>query len=82
MAEQIRRGSTWAAVLGVAGLLISSLIAPYAAYRGHQCLRRILQENIGFEHRGAALVGAILGWLGSAYLLVALLAEAKSVFEP
>ncbi|HEU5076554.1 MAG TPA: DUF4190 domain-containing protein [Polyangiaceae bacterium] len=73
LVEQIRRRSTWAAALGAAGLLCGAIFAPAAVYLGHQCLGRIHRQQLGLEHRGAALAGAILGWLGSVYLVVAVM---------
>ena len=82
LAEQIRRQSTWAAALGVAGLLIALLFAPFAVYLGHKCLGRIRAQGVGLEHRGAALVGATLGWLGSAYFVIVVLVEVVDFVGP
>jgi hypothetical protein len=83
--QQIRQQATWAAVLGVLSLLCLSFLGPFAVYFGHVCLRRIRQSNVGLEHRGAAQVGAILGWLGSAMLVVWLVAnilDARGLLGP
>jgi len=82
LAEQIRRQSTWAAALGVAGLLCTSLLAPVAVYLGHRCLGRIRAQKVGLEHRGAALVGTTLGWFGSAYMVIVVLMDLGLLLEP
>ena len=79
MAEQIPKRATWAAALGVVGLVCMPLAAPFAVYLGHSCLRRIRQFNVGFEHRGAAQAGAILGWLGSVLLVYWLVASLREL---
>jgi len=76
VAEQIPKRATWAAALGVFGLVCMPFAAPFAVYLGHSSLRRIREFKVGFEHRGAAQAGAILGWLGSAVLVYALVAIA------
>lgn len=70
IAEQIRRRSTWAAALGIVGLTCIALASPVAVYLAHKCLRQIRRLNVGLEHRGAARVGAVLGWVGTAYSVV------------
>jgi len=82
LAEQIRRQSTWAAALGVAGLLCTSLLAPVAVYLGHKCLERIRRQGVGDEHRGAALVGATLGWIGNVYLVLVVLMDLRLLLQP
>jgi hypothetical protein len=79
MDEQIPKRATWAAALGVLGLICLPLVAPVAVYLGHSCLRRIRQHQVGFEHRGAAQTGAILGWLGSVVLVVWLVASLRDL---
>ena len=76
MVEQIPKRATWAAALGVVGLVCMPFAAPFAVYLGHSCLRQIREFKVGFEHRGAAQAGAILGWFGSALLVYALAAIA------
>lgn len=79
MAEQIRKQASWAASLGVAGFLCMPLVAPLAVYLGHASLRTIRRSDAGLEHRGAAQAGVILGWLGSALLLVWLVVSALEI---
>lgn len=80
IAEQIRRRSTWAVALGAAGVLCAGIVAPAAVYLGHQCLGRMRRHQVGFEHRGAALAGAILGWLGSAVLVISVALQVPALF--
>lgn len=77
-AEEIHRSSTWAAALGAASLLFTSLFAPFALYHGHRCLRRIRQRGVGLEHRGAALTGAALGWIACAYFVFSIVLELRA----
>lgn len=81
MAEQIRKQANWAASLGVAGFLCMPVVAPFAVYLGHRSLGAIRRSEAGLEHRGAARVGVILGWLGSALLAFALVASALEIVE-
>ena len=81
LAERVRsQGGVWS--LGVAGLLCTSLLAPVAAYLGHKCLGRMRRQGVGLEHRGAALVGTTLGWLGNVYLVLVLLMDLRLLLEP
>ncbi|HEY6726849.1 MAG TPA: DUF4190 domain-containing protein [Polyangiaceae bacterium] len=80
LVEQIRARSTWAAVLGALGLLVLGIVAPFAVYLGHQSLSRMRRTETGLEHRGAALTGTILGWLGSAILVISVTLELLAAF--
>lgn len=82
LAEQVRGRSTWAAVLGAIGFMGMAMVAPVAVYLGHQCLNRIRLTETGLEHRGAALAGAILGWLGTALLVLSITLQVWALFEP
>lgn len=81
MTEQIHKQATWAAMLGVAGFFCMPLLAPFAVYRGHTCLRAIRLSETGLEHRGAAQVGVTLGWLGSAVLAYWLVSAALDISD-
>jgi len=80
--EQIRGRSTWAAVLGAIGFFGMAIVAPVAVYLGHHCLKRIRLTETGLEHRGAAMAGAILGWLGTALLVLSITLQLWARFEP
>lgn len=82
LAQQIRRGSSWAAMLGAVSVLCAGILAPAAVYLGHQSLRRMRLHQVGLEHRGAAMAGTILGWLGSAILVISVALQVPALFEP
>jgi hypothetical protein len=55
-----------AMVLGILGLVLCGLLAPIAVMVGHQAMQDDPRD-------GCAKAGYIMGWIGSAFLLVALL---------
>jgi hypothetical protein len=61
--EAVRRSANLAAIMAGVALLVISLAAPVAAYFGHKALAGIKRDGVGEQHRGAAMVGVVFGWI-------------------
>jgi Domain of unknown function (DUF4190) len=67
--RRVTNGSAIASlVLGIAGLVIFPLIAPIALVFGYRARREIAER--GEEGGGLATAGIILGWIGTALLVL------------
>lgn len=71
--EGIRRAANRAAVFAVLAVFILSIAAPVAVLHGHRALSAMKKSSLGQQHRGAALVGVVLGWLWTPVLLLELM---------
>jgi Domain of unknown function (DUF4190) len=61
-------GATTALVLGLLGLLLCQILAPFAWMQGNKALQRIAESNGGLEGEGMAKAGQILGIIGTILL--------------
>jgi len=64
--------ATASLILGILGLLLCPLLAPLAIIYGNQGKEEI-DANPGLGGRGLAQAGVVLGWIGIAWLVVALI---------
>jgi hypothetical protein len=61
--EDIRRAANRSAVFAAVAVFVVSIVAPVAVLQGHRALSAMKKSGLGQQHRGAALVGVVLGWL-------------------
>lgn len=72
--KEISRQATTALVVGIIGFFCFGIVlGPFAIYRGNKALRLIRENNIGFEHKGNATAGMIIGWIVLALNVLGLL---------
>jgi hypothetical protein len=77
--EGVRRAANRAAVFALLAVFIVSIAAPVAVLHGHRALSAMKKGDLGQQHRGAALVGVVLGWLWMPVLLLELVKLAGDV---
>ncbi|MGH3472427.1 MAG: DUF4190 domain-containing protein [Nocardioidaceae bacterium] len=65
--------ATTALVLGILGLVVCGILAPFALSIGHKAVREIDQSNGALGGRGSANAGYILGIIGTVLLAIAIL---------
>ena len=79
-AEQaIRRNANLAAIFAAVAVLFLPLAAAVAVFLGHTALSAMKRTGVGQQHRGAALVGVVLGWIWLPFLLLQLLVTVGDV---
>jgi hypothetical protein len=66
--------ATMALVLGILGLVVCGVVAPFAWVIGARAVREIDESNGGLGGRGAAKAGYILGIIGTVLLGLGILA--------
>jgi len=57
--------ATLALVLGIIGLVLCNILAPFAWYIGHKTVSEIDAEPGRYDGRGEAVAGKILGIIGT-----------------
>jgi hypothetical protein len=72
-------GATTALILGLLGLLLCQILAPFAWMQGNKALQRIAESNGGLEGEGMAKAGQILGIIGTIVLGLGVLAAVIGV---
>lgn len=74
LVEPPRRGTNGSAiaslVLGIVGVVGFPLTAPIALYFGYKGRREIDASAGAEEGRGLAIAGIVLGWVGTAFLIL------------
>ncbi|MEV5706647.1 DUF4190 domain-containing protein [Actinoallomurus sp. NPDC052274] len=66
-------GATASMVLGILGLVVCGLLAPIALFMGLSAKRRIRESGGYLGGDGQATAGVVLGAIGSAFIVLALL---------
>jgi hypothetical protein len=79
--EGIRRAANRAAVWTALAVFVVSLAAPVAVLYGHRALSAMKRSGLGGQHRGAALVAVVLGWMWMPMVLWQLLTLAGNLRE-
>jgi hypothetical protein len=70
--EGIRRAANRSAVFAALAVFVVSLAAPVAVLHGHRALSAMKRSGLGQQHRGAALVGVVLGWVWMPFFVLQL----------
>jgi hypothetical protein len=68
----VRRAANLAVLSTVLAVFGASLFAPFAVYFGHKALSSMKRDRLGLQHRGAAMVGVVFGWVLTVLLIVQL----------
>lgn len=71
--------ATTAMVLGILGLALCSIAAPFAWWIGAKTLREIDQSGGQYTGRGEAQAGKIMGIIGTVFLILGILATVAYV---
>lgn len=71
--------ATMAMVLGILGLVLCSVAAPFAWWIGAKAVREIDQSGGQYAGRGEALAGKIMGIIGSVLMILGILATVAYV---
>jgi hypothetical protein len=77
--EGIHKTANLAAIWAAVAVLVFTPAAPLAVFFGHRALSSIKRAGLGLQHRGAALVGVVLGWLMVPLFLLQVLNIANDV---